>query len=326
MTPLPFSLLGVDLEHAPLPMASLEGQMHVVRYVNPAFCQLIDKTRDELLEKEFRQVLPDKDDFLALLDRVYVGGKAESHTMQEDSDPRRLFASYVGWPIMGEEAPTGVMVQIFETAPLLEKTRAMNEALMLGMLRQHKSTEASDLSNIQLQTEIVDRKRREEEMVALSMTDPLTGVANRRLMVQALTLEVGRAERTGSKFCACMIDIDHFKHVNDVYGHETGDNVLVAFGEILRRYTRPTDVVARFGGEEFVVLLSNTTLEHGIATANRIREAFAGCRIAPMTDPVTASFGVAELASGERGEVLLHRADKALYEAKESGRNRVMTS
>ncbi len=210
------------------------------------------------------------------------------------------------------------------SAPLQEKTLAMNEALILGLLRQHKSNEAIDQSNLKLRSENTDRKQREEQMIALSLTDPLTGVANRRLMAQALTLEVTRAERTGGKFCACMVDIDHFKSVNDVHGHGTGDNVLVAFGELLRRHTRQTDIVARFGGEEFVILLPHTSLEYAIATADRIREAFAACRVEPLTDAVTASFGVVELIEGEQADALLRRADRALYEAKEAGRNRVM--
>jgi diguanylate cyclase (GGDEF)-like protein len=111
--------------------------------------------------------------------------------------------------------------------------------------------------------------------------------------------------------------------VNDNYGHEVGDKVLVAFGDLLRRRTRATDIVARFGGEEFVVLMPDTDLANAFAIADRIREAFAASTIEPLPNPLTASFGVAEMAPGEQGNDLLRRADIALYDAKHSGRNRV---
>jgi diguanylate cyclase (GGDEF)-like protein len=121
-----------------------------------------------------------------------------------------------------------------------------------------------------------------------------------------------------------MADLDHFKRVNDIYGHEAGDKVLAAFGELLRRCTRLTDVVARFGGEEFVVLMPNTDLDHALATAERIRKVLASTRVEPLPDPITVSVGVAEFAAAEQGDALLRRVDKALFEAKQSGRNRVV--
>ena len=120
-----------------------------------------------------------------------------------------------------------------------------------------------------------------------------------------------------------MADLDHFKRVNDTYGHAAGDRVLAAFGDLLRQHTRVIDIAARFGGEEFIVLLPNTDLENAISIANRIRESLAACPIESLPDPVTASFGVAEMAPDESGSGLLRRADAALYEAKHSGRNRV---
>ncbi len=166
-------------------------------------------------------------------------------------------------------------------------------------------------------------QQREAQILAASLTDPLTGVGNRRRLEQALALEISRAERMAGKLCALMADLDHFKRVNDTYGHEAGDKVLAAFSDLLRRCTRATDVVARFGGEEFVVLMPATDLAQASAIAERIRGEFAACRVAPLPDPVTSSFGVAELKAGEQGHALLRRADSALYTAKQLGRNRV---
>jgi diguanylate cyclase (GGDEF)-like protein len=166
-------------------------------------------------------------------------------------------------------------------------------------------------------------QQREAQILASSLTDPLTGVGNRRRLEQALEMEIGRAERTGGALSAFIADLDHFKSVNDTFGHEAGDKVLAAFGDMLRQRTRATDIVTRFGGEEFVVLMPDTDLEKALGVAERCREAFAASHVEPLPKPATASFGVAELIAGEQGSALLRRADAALYEAKHSVRDRV---
>lgn len=183
-----------------------------------------------------------------------------------------------------------------------------------------------DYASAQLELAQINLKlqQREAQITALSLTDPLTNVGNRRLLDESLPREISRAVRTGYKFCLAMADIDHFKRVNDSHGHEAGDKVLAAFGDLLRRQTRPTDIVTRFGGEEFVVMMPHTALEQALVVAERMRTELAGTLIEPLTAPVTASFGVAELLANEQGNALLHRADQALYKAKQSGRDRVV--
>ncbi|MBC7769896.1 MAG: GGDEF domain-containing protein [Phycisphaerales bacterium] len=169
-------------------------------------------------------------------------------------------------------------------------------------------------------------KQREAEIVALTLMDPLTGVGNRRKLEQSLDVETHRAKRSGGKLCALMADLDHFKRVNDTWGHECGDKVLSRFGALLREHTRPTDIVARSGGEEFIVLMPQTALDQALEIAERIRALLASVLIDPIPIPITVSVGVAELVADELGEALLRRADKALYEAKQAGRNRVVPS
>lgn len=200
----------------------------------------------------------------------------------------------------------------------IEELEQLNDTV-LELNREYANAQA-DLAQVNLKL-----RQREAQILASSLTDPLTGVGNRRRLEQALAEVVGRAERTDGMLCAFIADLDHFKRVNDTYGHESGDKVLAAFGELLRRGTRATDVVARFGGEEFVVLMPDTCLADGVAIAERIRAAMADCRIEPLPAPVTASFGVAALVVGEQASTLLRRADGALYEAKRTGRNRVAT-
>ena len=161
------SLCLAITEHAPLPMATVEGASHIVRYVNPAFCRLLDKPSEQLVGIPFCEMLPERDECVTLLDRVFRTGKPESHTEQEHSKPHPVFWSFTMWPVLADERPVGVMIQVTETAQSQEETLAMNEALMLGMLRQHELTEVADSLNVQLQGEITERKLIEAEQKKL---------------------------------------------------------------------------------------------------------------------------------------------------------------
>ena len=161
------SLCLAITEHAPLPMATVEGASHILRYVNPAFCRLLDKPSEQLVGIPFCKMLPERDECVTLLDRVFHTGKPESHTEQEHSKPHPVFWSFTMWPVLADERPVGVMIQVTETAQSQEETLAMNEALMLGMLRQHELTEVADSLNVQLQGEITERKLIEAEQKKL---------------------------------------------------------------------------------------------------------------------------------------------------------------
>src|ERR1700686_4588403 len=117
------------------------------------------KPTEQLVGKPFCEMLPERDECVALLDRVFRTGKPESHTEKEHSKPHPLFWSFTMWPVLADERPVGVMIQVTETAHFHEKTLAMNEALMLGSLRQHGLTEVAESLNVQLQTEITERKQ-----------------------------------------------------------------------------------------------------------------------------------------------------------------------
>jgi PAS domain S-box-containing protein len=152
--------LGLAItEHAPSPMAAVEGASHIVRYINPAFCRLLDKPSEQLVGIPFCEMLPERDECVTLLDRVFRTGKPESHTEQEHSKRHPVFWSFTMWPVLADERPVGVMIQVTETVQFHEKTLAMNEALMLGSLRQHELTEVADSLNVQLQIEITERKQ-----------------------------------------------------------------------------------------------------------------------------------------------------------------------
>jgi two-component system, cell cycle response regulator len=172
---------------------------------------------------------------------------------------------------------------------------------------------------VELQRALLASNRRLEE---LSRTDGLTGVANRRAFDAELTTRFEHARRYGRPLALLMIDIDHFKKVNDTFGHQAGDLVLERIARVLQRTTRQSDFVARFGGEEFVVLLPETPLLEGLRVAEKIRAAVAA---EDLPTHVTVSVGVATIEQPELDspDALVAAADAALYRAKRSGRNRV---
>ena len=158
----------------------------------------------------------------------------------------------------------------------------------------------------------------------LATQDVLTGVANRFQFDKALEHSITIAERYGRGLSILLFDIDHFKRVNDTYGHLIGDDVLKKFAQILFKGIRKSDVLARWGGEEFVVLLPDTELTDAIKLAEILRIKIAGSNFDPVVK-VTCSIGVARWNHGETSDQLLQRADKKLYAAKEGGRNRVVS-
>jgi diguanylate cyclase (GGDEF)-like protein len=171
-------------------------------------------------------------------------------------------------------------------------------------------------------------REREQRLDHMSKTDALTLVANRRHFLELLERELARARRYGASLSCVMVDLDHFKEVNDRHGHLIGDQVLVAVADALRRSIRESDVVARYGGEEFVLLLPSTDLTGARDLAERCRAVIAATQVAGRQGllSVTASMGVASLPPAADLDGLLSAADEALYQAKDGGRDRVVVS
>ncbi|MEO6074511.1 MAG: GGDEF domain-containing protein [Burkholderiales bacterium] len=159
----------------------------------------------------------------------------------------------------------------------------------------------------------------------IATMDELTHCYNRRYMMESLRRELAIAERSREPFSFMLLDIDHFKRVNDTFGHIAGDQALATFAETLRLTKRIMDTLARFGGEEFAVLMPNTTLEEAATSGERMRIAVAACSI-PFGGEIcniTVSIGVAQWHPRESLQMLIHRADVALYDAKRNGRDRL---
>jgi diguanylate cyclase (GGDEF)-like protein/PAS domain S-box-containing protein len=174
-------------------------------------------------------------------------------------------------------------------------------------------------------TDYTATTRRVAELETLAMLDPLTGVGNRRYMDAVLRDSFEEHRRTGGSFAALLLDLDHFKDVNDTFGHDMGDAVLRAVATLLTSAVRRDEAVVRFGGEEFLVITRAMTQAEGIALARRLNRLVGQIwhRAADQRFTVTVSIGVTMMRSDDTADSILHRADQALLQAKRSGRNRV---
>jgi diguanylate cyclase (GGDEF)-like protein/PAS domain S-box-containing protein len=176
--------------------------------------------------------------------------------------------------------------------------------------------------------DMTERKRMEDELKQLAIVDPLTGAFNRRHGLARLAVEFDQRARSGQSCAVLMLDIDRFKSINDTYGHDAGDVALCAIARICKAGLRTVDMLARWGGEEFLILLPDTDTEAAVVIAERLREAVATALV-PVSGhasiEVTISIGVAAPVNDDPRD-LLRRADEALYAAKAGGRNRVVSA
>lgn len=166
--------------------------------------------------------------------------------------------------------------------------------------------------------------RLNHELARLSVTDQLTGLYNRLKIDQTLNIEILRAQRTGQALSIIMLDVDHFKQINDVYGHQTGDQVLITMAKLLCLRTREIDIIGRWGGEEFIIICSCTTLEGAMTLAENIRTTI-DTHLFEHVNHASVSLGVSTYVLGDTVIDLIARADTALYAAKHAGRNQVYT-
>jgi diguanylate cyclase (GGDEF)-like protein/PAS domain S-box-containing protein len=173
--------------------------------------------------------------------------------------------------------------------------------------------------------DITDQKLARERLHELATRDPLTGTYNRRYLEELLRTEVERADRYARPLTVAMVDVDHFKRVNDTYGHPVGDQVLRTIVDRCQKAIRISDALARYGGEEFVLVLPETAPNEARIVAERVRTAVNGALVVvgDRALPITVSIGLAALQGKEKAEALLARADEALYAAKQAGRDRV---
>jgi len=216
--------------------------------------------------------------------------------------------------------------------PVLVNNRVMGSIQVFSAERKKFNTEDAQLLWMlsRIAENLLTREHVNEGLIHFAFTDHLTGLRTRGYFEQQLELEIKRAERKQEKFVLLMLDIDHFKSLNDTYGHHVGDEVLRALAAVLVKDMREVDTVARYGGEEFVMILPDTNETEAIAVAQRIRKAVEQTRLAssvqPAAGPLSISIGLAvfEVHAASKRD-LIDFADLALYQAKREGRNRVVS-
>lgn len=211
----------------------------------------------------------------------------------------------------------------------LKASREKNEILrLLGQVVSqaggiHTTVQASHDELVVSRKTLVAMQAELTETRQLLNEDALTGTLNRRGLDQNLSREVARARRSGDNLTVAMVDLDHFKRINDTYGHAAGDQMLAHFAALIKSVIRQTDMAVRYGGEEFVLLLPDTDGRGAQFVLGRLRQVFSRGPLSYEGQTLSATFsaGVATLRADENGHTLLRRADEALYQAKNSGRD-----
>lgn len=200
--------------------------------------------------------------------------------------------------------------------------------LQRGQRRQFAMLNETVRINKSLQEEILRREELEVELKRQATTDPLTGLFNRRQYEMLFRREQERLRRYGARLSLCVLDLDHFKRINDQYGHDLGDQALKHVANLFVATLRHSDIVGRFGGEEFILLLPDTDLDSAMQVINRLRERLQKSPLDNEGQPITltATFAVTEVQVDDTNiEDVIRRADKGLYDGKAAGRNRVIS-
>ena len=200
--------------------------------------------------------------------------------------------------------------------------------LLLEVKKVEQSSAALELQLKQADKQVENLQSRLKEVEQHAIVDPLTNLYNRRAFEEKLPIHMAQSSKTGKNLTLLMIDIDYFKRVNDTYGHLTGDDLLRIIAKTLKDFVKGQDIVCRYGGEEFVVLLPDTPLEGAVTVAEKVRKHFAQMSWKQKSTgvsmgKVTLSAGVSLFRKGETMKAFIQRADVALYRSKRSGRNRV---
>jgi diguanylate cyclase (GGDEF)-like protein len=237
------------------------------------------------------------------------------------------------WPGEAQEIWMRLLVIVlFIAVALYARMLLRNEIGAKEALAAHQSqledmvaarTRELEESNRSLKKEMAEREQVQAQLEALATTDPLTRLYNRRKFEELLNHELERCRRYAGDFAVILFDVDHFKRVNDTQGHDTGDAVLQFLGDIVRSQLRRSDIVARWGGEEFIVLVAEADADIALMVADKLRRSVEAGQF-PGQLCITISLGIALAQRNDTSASVVRRADQALYRAKEAGRNRSM--
>jgi diguanylate cyclase (GGDEF)-like protein len=311
-----------------------------VNLVNDAGCKVLGKSRKEILFQSISELFPEFSDSgaLARLIKTATDGVADTFTFERQGADGALEETQQAFAVTVVRQDENVLMTFADISELSQAkariTRQHDKLLRINedLHRQKEdlaaTAESLELARVALGAEIKRRADLELRLRHLAATDPLTGIANRRSLFDAAGGEMQRAQRYGDPFSIIMIDIDHFKEINDKFGHAAGDHILTEFAELCVRTCRTDlDAVGRVGGEEFAIVMPGTGVEGAFDFAERLRAAIsqAAFTVEGKKAPMTASLGVAAFEAGD-GTIadVFKRADDGLYKAKAAGRNKVI--
>ncbi|MBN8530659.1 MAG: diguanylate cyclase [Alphaproteobacteria bacterium] len=265
----------------------------------------------------------------------FVAARAERQTLQDTStratrllDEMAMLMTDVGDENKQYGAEVAAHAEKLTEAQDPGKMKDLMRELLEGAKRLREKSEQMDQRLASSRDEVEQLRRDMDKITKEAERDFLTGVSNRKSFDKALTRQLAASQESGVPFCLLMADVDHFKQYNDNWGHLLGDEVLKVVAKSMVDSVKGKDVVSRFGGEEFAVILPNTPLQGGLVVAEQIRDTIAGSDLrrrdtGAMCGNVTISIGVAAFRKGDTPESIIKRADKALYRSKADGRNRV---
>ncbi|MES2316574.1 MAG: sensor domain-containing diguanylate cyclase [Pseudomonadota bacterium] len=333
-----FDLEIVGSDSFPSLVTTIFRSLPVISELDIVTLSLIDEGED--IRLVMNKLGVDFADFphLVFVESTKALGFVPSRSEQFTGPPKPMLGPYIPatHQPMFPHPPAGL--QSIALVPLLRNKRLIG-SLNLGSLDPSRFTPAMGTDFVEHMASIIaiclENVISNEMLKYIGLTDSLTGVYNRRYIDRRLIEEVGRARRQAYRISVMYIDIDHFKLVNDTFGHQGGDEVLREVAARIKAELRLSDALGRFGGEEFVVLLIDAELDSAVMVAERIRASIANTEFtlaSGVTLPVSVSIGVAALDDFDRehaidgvAQELVAHADAALYRAKESGRNRVLS-
>ena len=332
-----FDLEIVGSDSFPSLVSTIFRSLPVISDLDIVTLTLVDEGADIRTVMDRLDVNVDDFPHLVFANSASALGFVPSRSEQFTGPPRPLLGPYIPatHQPMFPHPPAGL--QSIALVPLLRNKRLIG-SLNLGSLDPVRFTPSMGTDFVEHMASIIaiclENVISNEMLKYIGLTDSLTGVYNRRYIDRRLIEEIGRARRQVYPISVMYIDIDHFKHVNDSVGHQGGDEVLREVAGRIKEELRLSDALARFGGEEFVVLLIDADLDSASMVAERIRASIAGSPVqlsCALRVPVTVSIGVAMLENFDRDHTieavareLVAHADAALYEAKQGGRNRVV--